>query len=253
MKNHVVISEAILKKIPGVNKLAFDVSCHHERVDGSGYPRGLKGDEIPVVGTIVAICDTFDAMTTNRIYKGRKDKYEAIEMLKELAGSHYDEKMINIAVEVFKVTTIDTHANQLPTTAIEKERFSYYYKDQVTLSHSESYLELILSSSLNDEYTYLVLLELRNFNAYNQQHGWDNGNTLLMKFSKFILDNCKNSLLFRVHGDDFVILSRTISENISTQQDFSEFFLNCNVNVDMSNFDIKNDEIRTINDLNKKS
>ena len=253
MKNHVVFSEAILKKIPGVNKLAFDVSCHHERVDGSGYPRGLKGDEIPVVGTIVAISDTFDAMTTNRIYKGRKDKYQAIEMLKGLSGSTFDTKIVNIAVEVLKVTIIDTHANQLPKTEIEKERFSYYYKDQVTLSHSESYLELILGSTLNDEYSHLVLLELRNFNNYNQKHGWDNGNILLMNFSKFILNNCENSLVFRVHGDDFVILSRSTSDNISLNQDFSEVFIDSNVNVDVSEFDIKKDVIRSINDLNKKN
>jgi len=253
MKNHVVFSEAILKKIPIVNKLAFDVSCHHERVDGSGYPRGLKGDEIPVIGTIVAISDTFDAMTTNRIYKGRKDKYEAIEMLKNLSGTTFDTKVVDVAVQVLKSTIIDIHANQLPKTAIEKERFSYYYKDQVTLSHSESYLELILGSALNEEYIYLVLLELRNFNTYNQKNGWDNGNVLLMNFSKFILDKYTDSLVFRVHGDDFVILSRSVLDNISFELEFTEFFIDCNVNVDVSEFDIQKDGIKSINDLNKKS
>jgi len=253
MKNHVIFSEAILKKIPVVNELAFDVSCHHERVDGSGYPRGLSGDEIPPVGSIVAICDTFDAMTTNRIYKGRKDKSEAIELIKSLAGSHYDEKIVKVAARVFEQIDIDTHTNQLPKTAIEKERFSFYYKDQITLSHSESYLELILGSVLNSDYSYLTLLELRNFNSYNREYGWEGGNALLMEFSKLIIDNYSDSLIFRVHGDDFVVLTRTVEDNSLKSKLFMDYFQDSLVKVDIKGFDIHKESIKSINDLDKRS
>lgn len=74
------------------------ISQHHERLDGSGYPNGLKGEEICLEARIIAVCDTYDAMTTDRPYRGRLSPQIAIDELKRLCGIHYD----NQVVEVFK-------------------------------------------------------------------------------------------------------------------------------------------------------
>lgn len=69
---------------------------HHEKFDGSGYPRGLGGVEIPLVGRITAICDVFDALTSHRVYKAAMPVGEALEILKEGRGHHFDPDLIDV-------------------------------------------------------------------------------------------------------------------------------------------------------------
>lgn len=73
---------------------------HHERIDGSGYPYGLLGDAILEEAKILAICDSYDAMTTDRVYKKGKSKIEALEELKALAGMAYDERLVHLFIEL---------------------------------------------------------------------------------------------------------------------------------------------------------
>jgi HD-GYP domain-containing protein (c-di-GMP phosphodiesterase class II) len=72
---------------------------HHEAYDGSGYPDGLKGDQIPLISRIVSVADTFDAMTTDRPYRKAKGKLEAVEELKRCAGTSFDPTVVEAFVE----------------------------------------------------------------------------------------------------------------------------------------------------------
>jgi putative two-component system response regulator len=65
-------------------------SAHHEKWDGSGYPKGLKGAEIPLWGRISAIADVFDALTTERPYKKAFSLEDSLEILKQCRGTHFD-------------------------------------------------------------------------------------------------------------------------------------------------------------------
>ena len=67
---------------------------HHEKYDGSGYPNGLKGEEIPWSGRIVAVADVFDALTCKRCYKKAWATNDAIEYIKSLSGKHFDPKVV---------------------------------------------------------------------------------------------------------------------------------------------------------------
>ena len=67
---------------------------HHEKWDGSGYPNGLKGEEISIEGRIVAIADVFDALTSKRPYKQAWSVDEAISHMREQAGKHFDPQLI---------------------------------------------------------------------------------------------------------------------------------------------------------------
>jgi len=73
---------------------------HHEKWDGTGYPRGLKGEEIPVEGRITALCDVFDALTSARPYKKAWPVAEAVAFIKENAGSHFDPKLVEAFLTV---------------------------------------------------------------------------------------------------------------------------------------------------------
>ena len=70
MKTHVLHSVNIINKIPEISKLSLEVAAlHHEKLDSSGYPMGLAGDKISQYGRMITICDIFDALTANRVYK----------------------------------------------------------------------------------------------------------------------------------------------------------------------------------------
>lgn len=75
------------------------VYCHHERIDGSGYPRGLKADEIPLGAKIIAVADCFDAITTDRPYRKRKKREEAFEILRKMAGDHLCSELVEMFIE----------------------------------------------------------------------------------------------------------------------------------------------------------
>ncbi|RYG63374.1 HD domain-containing protein, partial [bacterium] len=76
-------------------QLAEEIALtHHERFDGTGYPHQLKGEEIPIVGRIVAVADVYDALTHERPYKAAWSKIEAIAEIKAQSGSQFDDRVI---------------------------------------------------------------------------------------------------------------------------------------------------------------
>ncbi len=101
MKGHVVLGEGYI--VEAFGKSVYDLSSsHHERVDGSGYPRGLVGDEICEEARIIAICDSYEAMTSDRVYKKGKSMEEAFEELKALSKIKYDQRLVDIALPIIK-------------------------------------------------------------------------------------------------------------------------------------------------------
>jgi HD-GYP domain-containing protein (c-di-GMP phosphodiesterase class II) len=90
MKQHPSKGEHILDAVPMLKEMAGAGLMHHENVDGSGYPRGLKGDEIPLLGRIVSVADAFDAMTTDRPYSKAMTFEAALARLRVLIGKKFD-------------------------------------------------------------------------------------------------------------------------------------------------------------------
>lgn len=88
-------ADLILKASPDLWNIAQGVRTHHERLDGSGYPDGLKGEEIPILGRIIAVADVFDALTHPRPYRtGMFSAESALEFLKDNAGSSFDPPVV---------------------------------------------------------------------------------------------------------------------------------------------------------------
>jgi HD-GYP domain-containing protein (c-di-GMP phosphodiesterase class II) len=90
MKQHPSKGEHILEAVPMLKEMAGAGLMHHENVDGSGYPRGLKGDEIPLLGRIVSVADAFDAMTTDRPYSKAMTFEAALQRLRAWIGKKFD-------------------------------------------------------------------------------------------------------------------------------------------------------------------
>lgn len=101
MKTHTLIGESILKSSNSVYLETGRVIAvsHHERFDGTGYPYGLKGHEIPVYGRICAISDVFDALTSPRPYKKAFSFEKSVDIVKESRGSHMDPEIVDIFLD----------------------------------------------------------------------------------------------------------------------------------------------------------
>jgi putative nucleotidyltransferase with HDIG domain len=115
IKKHPIKGARILSVLSIFKDVVPIVKCHHERIDGKGYPEGLKGDEIPLSSRIVAVADAFDAMMSDRHYRSRLDLKSAIKQLIDGAGTQFDPDVVKCFVEI-----LDDYAN------IEKELASTY-------------------------------------------------------------------------------------------------------------------------------
>jgi len=97
MKTHASHSIEIIKKTPNISTLSLEVAAlHHEKINGQGYPNQVKGDAITQYGRMIAICDIFDALTADRVYKEGFPHVKAFAILRELADlNHLDKKLVN--------------------------------------------------------------------------------------------------------------------------------------------------------------
>ena len=242
IKEHVTISDAILKKLSMYKDLAEIVKYHHERHDGKGYPYGKQGDDIPLLSRIMIVADAFDAMTTNRIYKPRLCIDEAIKELQRNSATQFDPEVVTVAANVLKDVEIPDTGDQLPHTDIEKERFSYFFKDPLTQSYNIDYLNTILNKDdLQDSFAYVIML--RNFSKYNSSYGWDEGDRYLISFTHYISQLHPDGLLFRIEGDDFILIADKI--DIEDVKDFE----NDIVNFDIISMSLK--QVSSFDDIKK--
>ncbi|MFZ5945599.1 MAG: diguanylate cyclase [Bacillota bacterium] len=107
VKGHVEMSITIIKHLPSLNHVIPAVIGHHEKWDGSGYPRGLKGENIPLVARCLAITDTFDAMTSDRPYRKALSINAALNEIKNSIGTQFDPVMANLFINLVLDGTID--------------------------------------------------------------------------------------------------------------------------------------------------
>jgi len=96
MQAHVAIGESIVRPLQSTSGLLPIIRHHHERFDGSGYPDGLRGREIPHVARIVSVCDAFDALVNDRPYRLRRSTEEAIAVLRAGAGTQWDPETVDL-------------------------------------------------------------------------------------------------------------------------------------------------------------
>jgi len=221
IKQHVDVSVDVLKKVPMYKDIVEIIAHHHERYDGKGYPKGLKEDEIPRLARVMIVADAFDSMTTNRIYKARKSIPDALEELKSLSGEQFHPEVVDVVVDALSDVKIDLDIDQEPQSELEKERFAYFYKDQITGAYNQTYLEsTLMEHKLKGRECVLYVVNLHALGSYNKKFGWNKGDALLAEVSIYLQDTYKNTILFRVHGDRFVLCK--YSQSVSMVEELSD-------------------------------
>lgn len=99
VKQHPVIGYRILKGLDRYSQHAKALLYHHERWDGTGYPMGLKGERIPVFSRVIAIADAYETMTSGRPYSVIRTREDAIEELRNNAGTQFDPRLVEVFIE----------------------------------------------------------------------------------------------------------------------------------------------------------
>ena len=121
MKEHSYLGYKMLKKIPFLAEAAEIVYAHQEHWDGSGYPRGLKGEEIPLGARIFAVADTLDAITSDRPYRPARNVEDAREEIARWSGRQFDPTIVKVFLSIPASIWQDLHN----TIHSQHEHFSY--------------------------------------------------------------------------------------------------------------------------------
>jgi HD-GYP domain-containing protein (c-di-GMP phosphodiesterase class II) len=105
MRMHPSYALQMLKPIAYLNE-AIDIPyCHHEKWDGTGYPRGLKGEQIPLGARIFSIVDVYDALMSNRPYRSAWPKEKVLRHIQQLSGTHFDPCVVKAFLEMVSEAT----------------------------------------------------------------------------------------------------------------------------------------------------
>jgi len=252
IKIHALAGYEMLSKINMYKELAEIIRHHHEQYDGNGYPDHLKGDEIPLLSSIMTVADAFDAMTTNRIYKSKKEINEATIELQSLAGIQFHPAVVKAAVKILQNVKIPSTSSQFPKTDLEKRRFSYFFNDKLTGLYNEDYLQIVLRNNRStNDYKCFHSMHLKNLPEYNKRRGWEEGNQLVKKIADELQVNFPETLLFRAYGNDYAIVTRKHFELTSQQIEAFSCIRDTEIKIEISHVDLIREEIYTINKLEK--
>jgi two-component system, cell cycle response regulator len=115
MREHTIVGDRILSAAPALEDAAKLVRASHERYDGAGYPDRLRGEEIPLGARIVAVCDAFHAMTSERPYRPALSVREALDELRRCSGAQFDPNVVSVFTAIVSSTrgAVNTRADEL--------------------------------------------------------------------------------------------------------------------------------------------
>ncbi len=102
MKKHPLLGADILKHVPQLKEIVPGMLCHHERIDGRGYPNGFSDSQIPLIAKIISVADTYDAMTTTRPYRKALPTETALKELEKFSGTQFDSGVVKAFIKAFQ-------------------------------------------------------------------------------------------------------------------------------------------------------
>jgi HD-GYP domain-containing protein (c-di-GMP phosphodiesterase class II) len=142
MRQHTVLGERILSAAPALRPVAVIVRASHERWDGRGYPDGLAAEKIPLGARIIAACDAYEAMTTDRCYRARREHDGACEELLGEAGHQFDPNVVAVLLDELCKNDMTTRTDGASEERAQSADEVSAYLREVIARHAADRIEL---------------------------------------------------------------------------------------------------------------
>ena len=245
MKTHSVIGADMLsdlpieqKEVPLVKVASEICRWHHERYDGSGYPDGLKGEQIPIAAQVVALADVYDALISERCYKKAYSHKDALKMILDGQCGAFNPTLLSCLQEIadtLEGELMDTpHEQEIKNNQYIRNKIDYdrlfSYEKYTFLSRRQRNLQLLYIDSLTsvynrryydehfkdaDDIQAIVVIDVDDFKHINDNHGHDVGDIVLQSIAQTVL-SCvrKTDAVIRYGGDEFIIIFYSIPADI---------------------------------------
>ena len=154
IKSHTTMGGDILRERTVVDAAVDVASNHHERIDGKGYPRGIKGDEISEEARIVGVADAFDTMNSNRVYRQACDREYILRQLTEGRGTQFDPKYVDTLIDLWNRGILQDGLHYAPRTATEGNEMTTSLHEAVESFVSENSDEDLLVADIHSSGSY---------------------------------------------------------------------------------------------------
>ncbi len=225
IKGHTLMGAEILNDFKMFPNVSVGAKYHHERYDGKGYPEGLKGESIPLVARVIGLVDSYDAMTSNRVYRRRLSDNVVMEELEKGKGSQWDPELVDIFVDLIKEGALERlwmpeedmatpifDSGKILGGSMSGEDISESPTDYLTGLLSRRKGEQDISFSLLREGGSLLLIDLDHFSRINDEHGHLMGDYALKMTADVLREACGKELVCRTGGDEFLFYMAGVTD-----------------------------------------
>lgn len=223
IQDHTVIGAEILKDFKMFPYVSVGAKYHHERYDGKGYPEGLKAESIPLVARIIGLVDSYDAMTSNRVYRRKLNDDEVMEELKRGKGTQWDPELVDIFMELVKEGALEkqwmTEEDMADPIFDTEKIYGNAIGNESILDAPTDYLTGVLSRrkgvseievSLRGAGGSLMVIDLDNFRHVNRTHGHVAGDYVLQLTADVLREVCSPGIVCRFGGDEFLFFAEGV-------------------------------------------
>ena len=227
IKSHTTMGEEILKNRVFIHAADDVALSHHERYDGKGYPRGIRGEEISEEARIVAVCDAFDAMSSNRVYRKACDYDHIRSELETGRGTQFDPDMVDVFIklwdsgeldDIMGVENLESGENMEASSALLQEvveTFTSQNNDEIDVTTgvmSRNTGEAAVAQAMMDTAGCFVFFDLDNLKTINDTNGHEAGDRFLRNMGDTLMDNSKDGICCRLGGDEFIMFLKGVTK-----------------------------------------
>ena len=204
MKKHPIVSASIIEKLGRFTDLIPGILHHHTRYDGTGYPGGLQGKNIPLIARIIAVVDAYDAMTTDRPYRHALPEEVAIDELIKGKGRQFDPDIVDAFIELYKEGKVAEVKEKVPSPLSFR---------------SPEIMEKVFRKL--DRYMF-VIVDVNGMFYINTKYGKHVGDKILDIAEKTLKDTFADAYVGRLDGDHIAVL---FEENYPTKEDITRLIV----------------------------
>ena len=237
IKDHTVIGAEILKNITLIPHAAEVARSHHERYDGTGYPDGLKGEDIPLYARVIAVADSYDAMSSRRIYRSALSRQEICEEIRSNQGKQFDPVIAEVFLRLLTEdrlqvqeadSTTPENADQ-PNMEFEIGKFVSDIMQTMKAQEDSENFDFLpglpmrnagekLAARLMEEHDgCLIFMDMDNLKQINDIYGHKAGDRALKVFGSILASQKADAAACRLGGDEFLLFVPDISRDASAQ------------------------------------